>query len=232
MAYKKPIRITSPKGIAKFPHLSTPDTKFVAVGEYHVKLLLDGADAEALKAKLDEQTVLAVAEMKEQNPKFAKVMKAHTPYKAETDRNDASIETGKTEFTFKMKAKVEPKGKEAFTQKPRIFDAKGVPVLGKLNIGGGSEIKVSFDVVPFFSAKDKIAGVTLRLAAVQVITLRSFGGGTKGSDFGFGAEDGYDAAEAGDSFVDETESESGSGDATDALTDAPSTGPKQDASDF
>lgn len=220
MAKSNAVVITTPRGVAKYPHLSTPDTKFNPAGEYHIKLLLDGEDAENLKARLDQETERAVALMKEQNPKFAKTMKAHTPYKAETEKDDASVETGKTEFTFKMKAKVEPKGKEAFTQKPRIFDAKGKPVLGKLDIGGGSAVKVNFEAAPFFSAKDKIAGVTLRLKAVQVIELKSYVSRNAG-DYGFGAEDGFDATESGDSFSDET--------ATESTTPAAASG---DASDF
>lgn len=61
------------------------------------------------------------------------------------------------------------------------------------DIWGGTEGKVSFEVAPYFIPGTALAGIKLRLNAVQVIELRS-GGNKSAGEYGFGEEEGgFDA---------------------------------------
>lgn len=185
MSKEKKPRFTTPKGTAQYPYLTKPDTKFNPEGEYKVKLEIDAADAGELISFLDEQVELSVAAAKK-DPKNAgkKIKTGDAPY-------SVNEETGKASFNFKLKAKVTTKSGESFEQRPAIFDAKGKPITD-VNIGGGSKIKVAYEVVPFYTALVG-ASISLRMKAVQVIDLVEFSGGASAEGYGFGEEEGYEA---------------------------------------
>lgn len=185
MSKEKKPRFTTPKGTAQYPYLTKPDTKFNPEGEYKVKLEIDAADAGELISFLDEQVELSVAAAKK-DPKNAgkKIKTGDAPY-------SVNEETGKASFNFKLKAKVTTKSGETFEQRPAIFDAKGKPITD-VNIGGGSKIKVAYEVVPFYTALVG-ASISLRMKAVQVIDLVEFSGGASAEGYGFGEEEGYEA---------------------------------------
>lgn len=195
MAGKKKLpRWTTPKGTAIYPYLDKPDTKFDKAGVYRVNLALSEADAEGEIERLKTVAKQALKDAKEKNAKHAsKITLADLPYG--TDEKYP----GKIIFKFKMKAKVETEEK-TWTQHPALFDATGTPITEPPRIGTGSEVRVAYLAAPYYSAKDKEAGVTLRLVAVQLIKLVEWGGGDAAS-FGFGEEaDGFSAAvEAEDS---------------------------------
>ena len=99
-------------------------------------------------------------------------------------------------FKFKMKASgKDKKTGKPWSRKPTIFDAKGKPMTPVPSIWGGTIGKVSFEVGPYFVQGQAMAGISLSLNAVQIIELRSGGGGTAES-YGFGEEDGYEYDEA------------------------------------
>lgn len=185
MSKEKKPRFTTPKGTAQFPYLTKPDTKFNPEGEYKVKLELDAADAGELISFLDEQVELAVEKAKK-DPKNAgkKIKVGDAPY-------SVNEETGKAAFNFKLKAKVTTKSGETFEQRPALFDAKGKPITD-VNIGGGSKVKIAYEVVPFYTALVG-ASISLRMKAVQVIDLVEFSGGASAEGYGFGEEEGYEA---------------------------------------
>lgn len=185
MSKEKKPRFTTPKGTAQYPYLTKPDTKFNPEGEYKVKLELDAADAGELISFLDEQVELAVEKAKK-DPKNAgkKIKVGDAPY-------SVNEETGKASINFKLKAKVTTKSGETFEQRPAIFDAKGKPITD-VNIGGGSKVKVAYEVVPFYTALVG-ASISLRMKAVQVIDLVEFSGGASAEGYGFGEEEGYEA---------------------------------------
>lgn len=185
MSKEKKPRFTTPKGTAQYPYLTKPDTKFNPEGEYKVKLELDAADAGELISFLDEQVELAVEKAKK-DPKNAgkKIKVGDAPYSVNED-------TGKASINFKLKAKVTTKSGETFEQRPAIFDAKGKPITD-VNIGGGSKVKVAYEVVPFYTALVG-ASISLRMKAVQVIDLVEFSGGASAEGYGFGEEEGYEA---------------------------------------
>lgn len=184
---KKP-SVTS-RGVFGYPHLHTPDRKFEAEGVYHLLLIQTPEEAAPLMAKLDAEVAESVKEAKIANPKHAAKITGVSPYNTEHDEY-----SGMVVFRFKLTADVTPKdkSKEAFSQKPALFDGKGVPLAGTVRIGGGSEGRVSYTTFSYYSPKDKEAGVSLRMVGVQVIVLREFSGKSAAS-LGFDVEDdGFD----------------------------------------
>ena len=182
---KKAERFVSPKGLASYPYLTKPDTKFNPDGEYKVSLIVAGDDASKAIAFLTEKHNASVAQAKKENA-GKRVKEGELPFIENDD--------GTVTFKFKMKAKVTPKKGDPFEQKPALFDAKGKPLTGEPKIGGGSTIKVSYEVVPYYTAIAG-AGVSLRLKAVQIIELKEYSGGGNAESYGFGEEEGFEADE-------------------------------------
>lgn len=185
MATKQKLpRYVSPAGTAQYPYLNKPDTKFNPDGEYKVKLEIPaGAEADKIATFLDEQLEAAIERAKKENP-GKKIKTGDAPY----SMND---ETGAVVVNFKLKAKVTPKNGDPFEQRPAVFDAKGKP-LKDVNVGGGSTLKIAYEVIPFYTAMVG-AGISLRLKAAQVINLVEFSGGAGADAYGFGEEEGYEA---------------------------------------
>jgi len=189
----------SPRGVFNFPWLNKPDTKFNKEGVYTTGLLVNAGAAApfiakidaAIQAKLDSQ----VAEMVAKGGKAiadSKKVTTHAPYQPEYDKE--GNETGRIKFTAKVNAEGSNDKGDVWSNKPAIFDAAGTPTT--VAIFGGSEGKVSVQLVPYYSAKDNQVGITLRLKAAQVLKLVSRNSDSaEGFGFGFGAEDGYVADE-------------------------------------
>jgi len=180
------VSYTTNTGIAIYPHLTQPDTKFNANGEYKVSLSLTEQEAAPLKKLIEQEKVKAMAMI----PEGKKAKESDDPYFNETD--DEGQETGRTVFKFKMKAKVQNKQGQTIELQPRLFDAQGT-IFTPDSVWGGSKIRVSTDLVPYYVAAVG-AGVSLRLKAVQIIDLKS-GGGADASAYGFSATEGFTAPE-------------------------------------
>jgi hypothetical protein len=202
-AKKKYPRVTTPIGVAIYPHLLKPDTKFKPEGEYTVKVRFAPAEIADLQSKCEALAKARMAEAIEAKPALKKVAKFVLPFKPELD--DEGDETGNLIGNFKMKAEVTKKDGTKFVQKPAVFDAGGIdedtgevikPKPVKVNPWSGSELRVNCELFPYFNEKDKEAGVALRMFGVQVVKLISGGSGDADS-FGFGAVAG--------GFVDEAE---------------------------
>ena len=212
-------KVMTPKGIFGFPKLNSPDTKFKPDGEYGVKVKLDVEQSEALIAKIE--AVLAaywpVAKAEAQKKvddavggaNKAKAKKALEEMK-EADKsyrpvyNDDGEETGEYEFNFKMPAFfLKDKGKSTekkTAMRPDVFDAKGKKLSVIPEIWGGTEGIVAGELRPFSTAVG--VGVSLRLKAVQIITLRQGGSGGTADSYGFGKEEGGFEAEDEPSMAD------------------------------
>ena len=160
---------TTPKGIAQYPWLSKPDTKFDEEGQYKVNLILSQEDAKPLIQQINESFAQNLKEETKKN-KGKDIKTANPPYSDELD--DDGKPTGNIIIKFKSKA-IYP---------PAIFDAQG-NVMKDSNIWGGSEIRVNGSIAPYYVPLIG-AGVSLRLRAVQVIEYVE--GGTGSADrFGF-----------------------------------------------
>jgi len=201
MTKAKNPRYTTPAGIAQYPYLTKPDTKFNPDGEYKISLeIKDPTLSAPLVTFLDEQFAASVAKAKKENA-GKKIKEGDVPYSVDED-------SGKVTVRFKLKAKVTPKQGDPFEQRPAIFDAKGKPLMDA-KIGGGSKVKVAYELVPYYTAIAG-AGVSLRLKAVQVIDLVEFSGGASADAYGFGEEEGYEAEDtpaAQNGFSEEEESD-------------------------
>lgn len=185
---QQPNIITTPKGIAQYPWLSTPDTKFSEEGEYKVNLVLSKEDAKPI---IEEINRVFAENVKEETKKQGKEIKtANPPYADQLD--DAGQPTGNVILRFKSKA----------AYKPAIFDAKG-NTMTESNIWGGSEIRVNGSIAPYFTSMVG-AGIALRLRAVQVIRLVD--GAEGATRFGFGETEGYvhNAPDAGSEVFEES----------------------------
>ena len=190
---KKAVIHKSPAGTAQYPRLTKPDTKFKPEGEYKVTLVLPGAEAQPLIELIDKAMGESLVKAKMENPTKAKTIKVATdkPYKAVTD--DEGNETGDVKFNFKMAAKITSKKTgESWEQKPDLFDAKG-KVLVNPKVGGGSTVKVAFELYLFYTPLVG-AGVSLRLRAVQVLDLVEYNS-RSASGYGFEEEEGYEGTE-------------------------------------
>ena len=176
---KNIVRLTSPSGIAVYPKLEKPDTKFDVNGVYSVDLDLTPEDAAPLLAQMEKIADRAYeAECKAKGGK--KLKRADMPWK--------DTEDGKVRVKFKLKA-VGGSGDKTWTQKPALFDAKGQPI-SDVGVGSGSTVKVAFEVFPYYTAMVG-HGLSLRLKAVQVLELKQYIPGDRFDAFGFEATDGF-----------------------------------------
>ncbi len=179
------VRLTTPLCKFQYPKLIEPETKFNPEGVYKLTGLIEPADADNIAAELDTLLNRHKESLKAQAP-TQKFKLADLPYGFE--------EIDGTPY-FVVKAKMKAKGIDrdgrAWSSAPALFDAKGQPVKDRdslKNMWSGTLGKVSIDACPFYQAAIG-AGITLRLRAVQIISLVE--GGGDASSFGFGEEDGW-----------------------------------------
>lgn len=220
-------KFTTPRSAAIWPRLNEPDTKHNAEGVYECKqeLPLDNEIVQKIKAKAmelaqaeydkqrelqpdaltDEEYDEKVAELKAAGKqaliKKLKVIRLVEPLPEEVDEDGDG--TGTVFLKAKMKAsgtyKTGPKTGQRWERTPDVFDRKGVTLKRPPAIGGGSEVKMSIELSPYYVAGTGDVGCSFRLNAVQLLTLVQFGQ-RDASAHGFGSEDGDDIDEAGDEF--------------------------------
>lgn len=185
-AYKK---FTTPVGIAKYPALTVPDTKFNALGVYKTGLIVDAAEAQDLIASLDKILSDYIAEQNaEATPQMkAKLAKYNVKDVCEQELDDSGEATGNVVFNFKLNAVVQTKAGESFEQTVKIFDTSNKLVSPDgLKLWGGSQIAIAGEVIPYGMASSQTFGISLRLKAVQIVSLKS-GSDSSGDSFGFAA---------------------------------------------
>lgn len=187
MATKQRLKLITPKGIAVYPRLQEPDTKFNKKGVYRTGLRLDLADpdTQAWVTIVTEVVDAEFAATKRTAKKGASVVK-RLPWKVEQDED--GVDTGFIIASFKLNASYERDG-ETIEMTPTIIDSRKGPFRGGI-IGGGSELRIKHSVSEYTRTKDDgelEASVTLYLNVVQVIKLVEFVGNLDG----FGTEEGY-----------------------------------------
>ena len=151
----------SPAGIAVYPWLNKPDTKFDADGVFSVKLIFEKA---AIKKISDVVKPLMNGGK-------------NNPIKPEVD--DQGEKTGKYIANFKMKAHVRTKGGDEWDQKPILVDSNGNRMIAA--IGGGSKLQVAYEAVPYDAMG---GGVSLRMKKVRVLDLVEYQAKDDGTDWG------------------------------------------------
>jgi hypothetical protein len=165
--------ITTPAGIARFPSLNRPDTKFSEVGVYKVNLEMSSADAEPFIKQIEALFAEFLADKKRELKKDK--LKLHP---APWEDNDGLVQ-------LKLKVPAVGKNKETgeeYSRKPTLFDATGKEE--DVNVGGGSKLKIA--VVPYCWYTASLgAGITLQPKAVQVLDLVTWGNGGTAEAYGF-----------------------------------------------
>jgi len=214
---KKLPPLNTPRGVAVFPSLNAPDTKFKPEGEYAVRLAFDpnDADVQTLIAELERRQELgwqeALAELDAAGrKKFEKTYTKAPVFTEEVDKE--GDETGRILINFKMKASgTSKKTQKKWEQKPTILDAKGVQMKNPPDIYGGSTLRIGFETTCGPVPSSKLFYISCRLMLVKIIDLVSRGGYSADA-FGLGdEEEGYEA--------------------DDDATSAPTTSSKPDTSD-
>lgn len=156
----KPLLYTSPKGRAIFPHLTEPDIKYKAEGEYHVKLECDKSESAILIDAIGNIIATEIKKQHDVDPK-KQITKAPLPYEIVED---------KVIFNFKMKAsgKRRSDGKE-FTMSPDLRSADMTRFPDDKQIWGDSILRITLNPVGWNMPIG--IGCTLRIKHVQVIDL-------------------------------------------------------------
>jgi hypothetical protein len=186
--------ITTPVGVAVYPHLTKADTKWKAEGEYRSKLkydskigtgLIDVLQPYADKAFEEYKTLLEDAGKK---AKIKSLTKAALPIKPEVD--EEGDETGNYILNTKRVASgTSKKSGDTWYSTITLADSKG-KVVGmvsadpakkkrqpKLSIWSGSELRVIGHVMGWYHAKDNEVGISVEIAGVQIKKLVSGGDG-------------------------------------------------------
>lgn len=198
MAKSYPYLIT-PRCSFAWAHLHEPDRKFQTDGEYHVTCVLSADDN--ILSRIEEirdefYPMICEQEGKKITAKKPLPLKqSPLPFKNQEDEDGQ--ETGNITLRPKAKALVRYHRdgvEKTFTFRPDIVDSTGTSPVRE-PVGGGSEGKVKFEVVPWYTAMLGM-GVTLRLKAVQVLNFVPLGGNNLE---GFEQEDGFTAPDAEDS---------------------------------
>jgi hypothetical protein len=180
---------TTPEGEAVFPWITKADTEHDAAGIYHVDLSVPFEAAQDFIAKLERirDEFVATLPVAKQNALAKKPV-----YMDELTRPDypegaskeertairnawAGEPTGNVIFRIKQKAKVTTQEGVTFEQAPVVVSADTGEKIEQ-PVYGGSILRVRGQVVPYTNAAAGIAGVTLRMKAVQVIDLVTGGG--------------------------------------------------------
>lgn len=203
--------------------------------EYNTKLLMDPTDTDAdwqfvdldgethqgtgvtsFVEKIEEIAEYALekkkAELMEGDGKkkaLAKKLTVYVPFTMEVD--DEGDETGRYEFKTKCAAGGTTKAGKDWSKELPLFDSQGTPLQGAqreaLKLWGGSELRTFCLCIPFLNDATKEAGISLRLASVQVV--RDNGGQQKSAaELGFGVVEGGFAA---DNFENHTSGDSSDG---------------------
>lgn len=169
----KKIHVT-PVGIAAWPRLNDPDTKFKPEGEFRVQLVLNperNKDHAEFLSQIQETYEEAYKEACAEQKKL-KLKRVPLSIKPETDKEGNETGTGNVLVKFSMKHNITSKKTgESFSMRPTLQDSAGKTVSPiKCRVGGGSTIRVAFNFNPFYSA-GLGAGLNLRLVGVQIIKL-------------------------------------------------------------
>jgi hypothetical protein len=170
---KKPY--VTPKGIAVFPYLNTPDT-FAGQSKYKCDLRISPEEAQHMISKFqpmldDYAASQGVANL---NP---------LPIKEELIQGEA---TGSWLVRTSMNSSFKNRQGQVVEMRPKVVDASGTRrVPSSVLIGGGSELRISFTLFPYKmteavveggkKTKRDVCGLSFRLNGVQLLKLQEPG---------------------------------------------------------
>ena len=170
----------SPVGRASFPKLLQPDAKF-GKPKFSVGLIFDPSDPayQALKVELLKAHAEAVEYCRTHAPKSydtegkqKPLLVADPPFGVQLNRD--KVPTGKMVVKFKANAEYTDKTKVVHKKDLPLYTGQAKPWPRSVEIGGGSRIRVYYDVVPFYTAQAG-AGISLRMSAVTILEACTYG---------------------------------------------------------
>lgn len=205
MAKKKYPLYTTPKGIAKYAHLSQPQT-YKGKTAFAVELLLDPNLQSTVDflAFIDAQEEAGYHEALKMYPKAVLKSKLHKP-EVNKDEDDNPIPTGMVSVKFAHAAFGERKDGTKWEFKPTLADANLAHLPKGIVIFGGSTIKVAYVIthttMPGGGDEPDKFYAKLSLQGIQVLVLRD--AFTRDAvSLGFQKEEGYSSEDAfGESSV-------------------------------
>lgn len=154
------IFLLTPIGVASYPYLTKPDTKFG--NKYHTKLTFDataGSGAEFAQ-QLEDLAEKHFQQCLSEAQKGKRIKKADLPF---INNGDGTITV-----IAKLNAEgINGKTQQAFTQRPVIYDEKNRTWDLNTGIFSGFELRLQVEVVQY-NTPTLGAGVSLRLKAVKV----------------------------------------------------------------
>tara|TARA_R100000951_G_scaffold17524_2_gene13964 strand:+ start:228 stop:809 length:582 start_codon:yes stop_codon:yes gene_type:complete len=174
----KRLKAVTPPGILIYPHLNEPDREFDAMGIYHTKMRVSGADAQEF---MDKVATFRDEQYQQECSQRGKKKLNQNPLPWTEDEESE----GEFIVKFKLKAKVVTRTGDSWEQRPAILDASLKPTT--VSVGGGTKARISVEA-NFYCTPAGDTGVTLWCKAVQVIDLVERGGA---GDFGFAATEGF-----------------------------------------
>ena len=186
-------QLTTPIGTARYPKLTTPDTKFDDAGVYSCKLILSKDDYEKLEAQI--------------NPWFEKEYERHCKESGKKRLTRATKlplrlnDDDEYEVYAKQVAQKTVQGKLVIFG-VALFDSQGRKINGDINLGSGSTMRLGVEPTSWYVPSMGV-GYTLRLKAAQIIELKEYEGGASG--FSFDAQEGgFVSEDLGDAFQDDS----------------------------
>jgi len=175
----------SPVGIAKFPYLVQPDTKFDERGTYKVDLIISEEEAQEIKATATKLASSFKKEDIEGNPSRKK-WGLHLPLLDDLDQ--AGEDTGQKVARFKQVAVIRTRDGREITKSILLFDSQGNRI-SDVNPYSGTKMSVAYTMSAYVNPTGKTYGVTFRLIAVQIIELVEGGMSASAESFGFHNQD-------------------------------------------
>ena len=197
-------QLTTPVGIAKYPYLVKPDTKFDERGIYKVDLILKPSEAKTIESAAKKLASKLKMDDVKTNP-ARKKWGLHLPL-LEDAKQDGEA-TGMVVVRFKQAAVLRTRDGREINKSVLIFDSQGNRVTD-INPYSGTKMAVAYTMSAYANPTGSTYGVTFRLVAVQVIELVEGGNGADAESLGFSKQDGFvqqDAVNEDESFTDSSE---------------------------
>jgi hypothetical protein len=175
MSKAKNLRITTPFGRLKFGSLSTPSAKFdPKKPQYEAVVVFDSTDPKVVEMvktinKAAEEAQKLFSATKPAVKKFT----LHPEFSPETDKESGEVVPDTIMVRAKRLASGVTKDGKPWSVNIGRFDMAGVVIPPDNEIGWGSTVSLSLELVPFEMPATKSVGVTLRLLGVQVQDLVS-----------------------------------------------------------
>lgn len=177
------IQITTPIGLAKFPHLIKVDPDDAYGGDYTVTLLLD---------EKSEECKALIQQLEEARDHFRPLMEAREgvknmeeqqynwPAKEQFDKEGNP--TGMIGFDCKSKGSYKRDGETIDRPHPTIYDANANKIKDALSVIGptvpyNSKIRLCLNVAPYYAKSRAFGyGITLYISSTQIIELANASG--------------------------------------------------------